>query len=94
MAKKATKTKTTKAKKKLSPQERGHRGGMATSLSHGKEFYQAIGRKGGMKVRDERGAEFFAEISLKGWRDKPKRVLVARPQKERDIDRKLSRRWW
>jgi len=38
----------------------GHKGGEATSRSHGREFYEEIGHKGGQKVREliQKGKQF------------------------------------
>ncbi len=38
-----------KNKGKITVEEAGHRGGEATSESHGREFYSEIGHKGGAK---------------------------------------------
>jgi uncharacterized protein len=38
--------------KELSVREAGRLGGLATSRTHGTDFYQRIGRKGGGRVRE------------------------------------------
>ena len=36
-------------KRQMTVQEAGHKGGEATSQTHGREFYEQIGQKGGKK---------------------------------------------
>ena len=45
----------------MSVREAGHRGGEATSASHGREFYEDIGHKGG-----EKGGQRVSELVEKG----------------------------
>jgi len=39
-------------KRGMTVQEAGSRGGLATTKSHGKSFYQEIGHRGGAKVAE------------------------------------------
>jgi len=43
----------------------GQKGGSATSVKYGPDFYRDIGKKGGDIVA-QRGPEFFAEVGRKG----------------------------
>jgi general stress protein YciG len=36
----------------MTVREAGRRGGEATSVKYGREFYEAIGKKGGQRVRE------------------------------------------
>jgi len=49
---------------KLSREEAGKRGGMATSRRHGPQFYAEIGRRGGQAVSKNR--EHMARIGQRG----------------------------
>ncbi len=48
----------------------GRKGGQATKLAHGPEFYEKIGKKGGKKggeaTRDRYGPAFYEQIGQKG----------------------------
>ena len=45
----------------MSVREAGHKGGEATSATHGREFYEDIGHKGG-----EKGGQRVSELIEKG----------------------------
>ena len=51
-------------------EEIGRKGGLATKLAHGHEFYEQIGKKGGKKggeaTRDRYGPNFYERIGQKG----------------------------
>lgn len=46
--------------------EAGRKGGLKTSATHGREFYEFIGHKGGEIVARTHGEEFYSEIGHKG----------------------------
>jgi general stress protein YciG len=50
-----------KSKTNISVSEAGRRGGEATSLTHGREFYEEIGHKGG-----EKGGRRVRELIAEG----------------------------
>jgi general stress protein YciG len=50
----------------LTVREAGRRGGRATKLRHGPEFYETIGRNGGTATKTLYGPQFFQRIGRKG----------------------------
>lgn len=54
------------ARRKMTRQEAGRKGGEKVARERGPKFYREIGRKGGEKVAEERGSEFYREIGRKG----------------------------
>jgi general stress protein YciG len=50
----------------LTVREAGRRGGRATKLRHGPEFYESIGRKGGDTTKRRYGPQFYHRIGRKG----------------------------
>lgn len=60
----------------ITVKEAGRRGGKATKLRHGPDFYQTIGRKGGETTKLRHGPKFYEKIGRKGGNRV--RQLVAR----------------
>lgn len=50
----------------MTVEEAGRKGGVETSRTHGKEFYEKIGHKGGQETSKTHGPEFYREIGHKG----------------------------
>ena len=50
----------------MTVEEAGRKGGAATALSRGREFYKEIGRKGGEARRGKLGSEGYRELGRKG----------------------------
>ncbi|HWP35828.1 MAG TPA: hypothetical protein VNM66_09545 [Thermodesulfobacteriota bacterium] len=54
----------------MTVREAGRKGGVATSLKYGREFYEAIGKKGGKiggeTTKEKYGPQFYETIGRKG----------------------------
>lgn len=50
----------------MSREDRGRKGGEATSQNHDKDFYREIGRKGGAATAENHDKEFYRKIGKKG----------------------------
>ena len=65
------------ARRKMTRQEAGRKGGEKVSRERGPEFYRKIGKKGGEKVAEERGSEFYRAIGRKGGESRGNRIRTA-----------------
>lgn len=59
----------------MTVREAGRKGGRATSIRHGPEFYKDIGRKGGNVTLARLGPQFYEKIGRKGGQ-RTKRLIA------------------